>query len=741
MPKQILHSVFDGGMNVDLDPRQIGDNQVQELKNAVVSFNGTITPDFARSQEFANTMTSTVNSVRLLRSDYNMAGTAASTDIFVIVFYNGSTTYTVRFIEYTASSYAVGSGIFADITYVSSNEPKISVANGTIFITHEGSDTAYIFYQEEVTFFDSSGLADVPNYATSVGWVKIDSEIVPEGCVEHNIHDNNYNGGVNSSPHGVVNDVGDVSPNNKTNYQYFEGVGPSTQVYNSTPPITGMRTLYPRVDDANNDSAGTTEYGLRCAFNANFVASADPLAFDGNLNYQFGLSIELHNGERGPVYAMRNYLNMAITYSTYWTLDMNIIYRFNSTTLNKAIKGVHVYHREFTTGDTEDWLALGFFDFGKGFRKQGETSYTKAVSISRTMHDGDSGVHLTSCTVTGLFPGTVNYSDYLFIPNEAERVSTFDTAFMAGQRLFALSPDGDKDRVIVSAPRKVTELWKQDYLEITEEDGDSFVSGEDMGSEAVLWKKNTMYIINIASYDPASFYVASIFPNMGIAREQAKVKTPYGIFFCNEFGVFLYTGGQVPANIISNRMEAKWASIYGANPWVAYCPTQKALYVSNSNNNDVMIFSIETNSWSISDVISESISYNMSPVHSSVLSEFYYVNTQGINKIDTSTRRSTDVTIKTRRFDFGNPSIRRKLKAVYIEGSEDITAASLTCTADPIEVAPTALTGPPEDIGDTFRFVANINFRSLEFTITLGSPASTNTIKGLSVVWRNKSPK
>ena len=266
----------------------------------------------------------------------------------------------------------------------------------------------------------------------------------------------------------------------------------------------------------------------------------------------------------------------------------------------------------------------------------------------------------------------------------------YKTATLAGKRLYVgnleiFKDDGTKeykaDGMIKSEPFAYDVFPSNNIIEVSTNDGDEIIALENFADRILQFKRRKMHIINIAQ---DLEFLEDTYAFKGVKHLSAVCKTDYGIAWANEDGVYLYDGKNVQ-NLLERKgvrlISASYYSSHLGNEPIAvgFIPKSRQIVVKSSTDNvssgdNIMLFDLATYSWT-SGV--DKIPYVDSSGHDTT----NFVNDDSGNLIiahddgdvakwgsspaATSSYQNA-LSIVTKEYDFGNPSIRKKIYKVYV---------------------------------------------------------------------------
>jgi len=268
---------------------------------------------------------------------------------------------------------------------------------------------------------------------------------------------------------------------------------------------------------------------------------------------------------------------------------------------------------------------------------------------------------------------------------------------VANRRVFLAAPthtnmDGDAhknhDRILYSEVGKFDTFPNINYLDIGIDDGESFTAVDSFADRILAFKQRTLYIINVASGSDTNWYLESQHSGYGVHGTPATVRTPLGIAFVNTSGCFVFDGSKITD---LTKKLTKLGTSADLDDWVTFITNNGSSYTpsigwSNKNqqlivmssvtaggsySGNAFIYDFNTGSWTFhldfftdGDTYTNFINYGtgasediiVGQVTSSALDLKKYVPASG----------SVVAELQTKDIDFGDPSILKKVYAVYM---------------------------------------------------------------------------
>ena len=198
----------------------------------------------------------------------------------------------------------------------------------------------------------------------------------------------------------------------------------------------------------------------------------------------------------------------------------------------------------------------------------------------------------------------------------------YKAATLAGQRLFVgnieVEENGVKkyynDRVIFSPVGKLDTLpYPTNVLDVDISDGDEIIALASTGGKLLQWKRRTLYVVDIQSGMPDTFFVSDRFKNRGLIDRNHFCDITDGVFWFNEFGAWVYDGEEIKDvfsieddDIKQQRIDAtEWSDFVSSSSMCEFNPHSREVIIvkkneqsSTASDGDCYIYNIDVDSWS-----------------------------------------------------------------------------------------------------------------------------------------------
>ena len=386
---------------------------------------------------------------------------------------------------------------------------------------------------------------------------------------------------------------------------------------------------------------------------------------------------------------------------------------------NERITGARLYYSDPADGDGIKYHLMDI-DFSKGCKKFNETQYTE------WNEDGGSGqdyqcpeglIGANIFDVAGAFefedmPKTVTY-DMLngYSPNEiTDAEFKCHTIFNNRAYIGNIKQDGKTygDRIIRSpinfeGNSQYDTFPATHKMDVAANDGDDVTALEGFGDRLLIFKKQSVYVINIAQ--DGTEFVESKFSDLGVMGPSQVTATEYGVVWINDKGCYLYSGQGQPIDLITNTFSSfegrvitpnmKWSVAEDKYPAVAFMPRHNKLLISlglaSGWSNDGYIYDFVKKSWSFGGGVIGAYQHSRSNfiVDNKGIIHFAGLLTNADSSTEMDIYRWEDVSQPHSEFniwfkdiDFGQPNIRKKFYKAYLQfrasSTTNVTAHFIT---------------------------------------------------------------
>jgi hypothetical protein len=353
---------------------------------------------------------------------------------------------------------------------------------------------------------------------------------------------------------------------------------------------------------------------------------------------------------------------------------------------NKRITGGRIYWRDSTTKGK--WELLADISLIHGCRTSLDEEYKGWVSrqVSSKVCTVSIGAHnLDTFETLNGYPSDVEFNHI------GEAGVGYKTSVVANRRRFIASVKTksevtglsihNADRIMYSEINKFDTFVPTNFIDIGINDGESFIKLESFADRLLAFKEKTLYIINIGSGSDTQWFLESEHKNLGVEFNAAVVKTGAGVCWVNKNGLYLYDGSKI-TNLQTKILEKDWKDFVNSDTMIGYEPVNKHLCVvrdadnESGDNGDTYICNLNNGSFTfVEDLFADS---NKSNIITDAYNKMTAVT--GLTEIvsyDGEPDVGSDFDITLKDDDFGIPNICKKIYAITIEysSSNDNTSA------------------------------------------------------------------
>ena len=428
------------------------------------------------------------------------------------------------------------------------------------------------------------------------------------------------------------------------------------------------------------------------------------------------------------------------------------------------IQGMRIYLRDINNPDDEFTMLLDI-DFEQGSRISLADDFDSFEDKSGYNVTNDSkNVNSDTRAYAIKQPGLDTYATINGYSSDEKEISFngnsaygYKTAVVANQRAFVgnidyVDSEGRTkvmgDRIQYTPVRKYDLFPQSFYLDIGTNDGDEIVKLAEFKDKLFVYKKDKLFVINIASGSDAGWYVEAELENRGVQSPGAVCKSDLGLVWVNEHGMFSYSEGI--QKLSSTIDDATWqTSIELTTAIVGYVPKKNQILVIGDTNDTSPVgylYDIQTNS--IVNINSTSV------LEGDKVSNFVVYGEELVCLADSGTFKRYDPTpaaqtidIKTKEIDFELPSVDKRFYSIYAtyeDGNAAVISAGLDGAA-PSDIFlddtnANALNATSMGTEEFTIATANRGGKSLQIQAS-GAVSATFELQDLSVILRAKGQR
>jgi hypothetical protein len=343
--------------------------------------------------------------------------------------------------------------------------------------------------------------------------------------------------------------------------------------------------------------------------------------------------------------------------------------------------GFRVYLRN--EKETDYWL-IGEVDYRKGVKFAGETEFVPNWDVlgrTGTLIDDMASPSGGNLTVASFYtfedqPQFVTYSDINGFSAEDSIDANAQRTVVTNRRTYLgyVKQNGITygDRMMKSLKGKFNTFPEDSFIDVAPNDGDEITHLEAFADRILMFKKKAVYVINISrDYE----FIENTFKHIGVLLPSQVTKTPYGVVWICDEGIFFYDGKQlknISEKVIRENDGLGTLALPPASghPCVGYhAKDEKIIFSRGGGTSDVdenaFIYDIKTGSFTFAvDLL---IDGGRSNFVNNPDGELIYMGSGGlaIKKV-INTPTSQYFMVQTPEIDFGFPGVRKKVYKVYV---------------------------------------------------------------------------
>tara|TARA_R110002167_G_scaffold112850_1_gene285519 strand:- start:11543 stop:13813 length:2271 start_codon:yes stop_codon:yes gene_type:complete len=453
-----------------------------------------------------------------------------------------------------------------------------------------------------------------------------------------------------------------------------------------TSRLPGISASMPNIilSQTTNAEDGTwesTEYEFGCTniYKGNQESSVTPMV------------MFLHNSSTNQDSAVTSYLLNKRQYFT----GVNISFK-NQIDLDYPVRqtGSRIYIRKADSG--KRWRLFLDCDFQKGIRRNTfdsiETDWTKnAVGV----YHGTANLSIKNPSIETYeaLTGVLNDEQSVGFASTTEKGNSWGLAKAVGRRVFYIrakyfTQDDTtlqklNDRVFYSQGGKPDVVPTGNWIDLGINDGDSFIAMESFAGRLVLFKRNKIYILNVANPNPMGWAIEQEIDNNGILSATNVLTTRYGVIWANNYGCFIFAGQQ-PQELSAKIGSTEWRNYLAFNYddlVIGFENKTNQLFVSESGGTsdtslaNMWVYNFALQSWTRR---TQSMYAKNNGFFNDLSGDLYYIfNQTGTNFVNGVKVETTPMSVETgstypktftlREDNFGTPGIQKRFYKIRIE--------------------------------------------------------------------------
>ena len=212
----------------------------------------------------------------------------------------------------------------------------------------------------------------------------------------------------------------------------------------------------------------------------------------------------------------------------------------------------------------------------------------------------------------------------------------------------------------------------ENRIDVEINDGDDIIALESLGSKLLEFKRNHLYIINIAR--DIEFLEATL-EYKGCERDYHVLRGEGFIAWFNKFGFYLYDGKQIRDLLLDKNGQQRvvWDNYYDVNNVIGFDPEEKTIVIINKNQKILAFDMKATALYFRSKGTTTNDITNILTTNAGELVFFEKYDSTNVelrkynilpSKLDSS--NIDEMALKTKEYTFGKPSVDKKIISVYL---------------------------------------------------------------------------
>jgi len=272
------------------------------------------------------------------------------------------------------------------------------------------------------------------------------------------------------------------------------------------------------------------------------------------------------------------------------------------------ITAVNIYTKRFksqssATIEEPDWAYVCKFDLTGtvGYIGQSGADYSWSVSNTNNMQ-------VSTDVFSNSFPETYMIKTGMFADtkslNARWKKSVIMNRILYAADVLVMDPEAETerhfpDRIIKSLPNQFDVFPTGNHIDVMVNDGENVVKLEAFGDKLLQFKNKTLYVINATG---GTEYLQSTHKHRGIDNESSSATSPYGVFWANQHGLWIYEGKGIKSLLSEKLHIDDWKSFYptqaeitsGIECILNYLPSENQLLIYPSDATAGYILDVES---------------------------------------------------------------------------------------------------------------------------------------------------
>jgi hypothetical protein len=212
----------------------------------------------------------------------------------------------------------------------------------------------------------------------------------------------------------------------------------------------------------------------------------------------------------------------------------------------------------------------------------------------------------------------------------------------------------------------------ENRIDVEINDGDDIIALESLGSKLLEFKRNHLYIINIAR--DIEFLEATL-EYKGCEKDYHVLRGEGFIAWFNKFGFYLYDGKQIRDLLLDKNGQQRvvWDNYYDVNNVIGFDPEEKTIVIINKNQKIIAFDMKATALYFRSKGAATNDITNIVTTNAGKLIYLEKYNSTNVkirkyniapSQLDSS--QINEIALKTKEYTFGKPSVDKKIISVYL---------------------------------------------------------------------------
>ena len=266
-------------------------------------------------------------------------------------------------------------------------------------------------------------------------------------------------------------------------------------------------------------------------------------------------------------------------------------YGVDEKSWNSRINGFKIYMKDVTEEDaSKEFRLFTEFNFNKGTYTLFGAGDSELILEQPGTWSSDGQI----CTVSTGTEITIKPIDTYLSENLFTEQTIIDaqykTSCVAGRKVYIgnIKQGGRTypDRMLRTPVNKFDTFPETNFIDVAIGDGDSITVLESFGDRVLQFKKNKLYIINIAG---ESEVLESEYMNAGVAKPSQVVKTNVGIAWINPSGLWFFDGQQA-INVIRQLEDSEYPDHVAHTGIIGFDnKTNRVIYTPRANQSGMAI--------------------------------------------------------------------------------------------------------------------------------------------------------